>query len=147
MYHEIPYQIPQNSTTLQELKDFTYAMALDTNMGYNTIRLDPMTIKMYTIMFSWVKYSSLRLPLGFVGSADFVHTEIMELIKSLGYVQAYIDDLLVITRGCQTTKFSWCSRHYKSYGLLVMGLKFCQRLFCSDQVSWLLGSQVRIQLG
>jgi hypothetical protein len=45
-----------------------------------------------------------------------------------------------------TAKFSWCSGHYQSYGLLIMGIEFCW-VFCSSQVSWLLGSQVRIQLG
>ena len=32
-----PYPIPKISTTLQELKGFTYATALDLNMGYYTI--------------------------------------------------------------------------------------------------------------
>ena len=36
-----PYPIPKISTILQELEDFTYATALDLNMGYYTIRLDP----------------------------------------------------------------------------------------------------------
>jgi tRNA uridine 5-carbamoylmethylation protein Kti12 len=33
-----PYPIPKISTTLQELEGFTYATALDLNMGYYTIR-------------------------------------------------------------------------------------------------------------
>ena len=41
-----PYPIPKISTTLQELEGFTYAMALDLNMGYYTIRLYPMAVKM-----------------------------------------------------------------------------------------------------
>jgi hypothetical protein len=36
-----PYPIPKISTTLQELEGFTYATALDLNMGYYTLRLDP----------------------------------------------------------------------------------------------------------
>ena len=36
-----PYPIPKISTTLQELEGFTYATALDLNMGNYTIRLDP----------------------------------------------------------------------------------------------------------
>jgi hypothetical protein len=35
-----PYPILKISTTLQELVGFTYATALDLNMGYYTIRLD-----------------------------------------------------------------------------------------------------------
>ncbi len=48
-----PYQIPKISTTLQELEGFTYAMALDLNMGYYTIRLDPRAVEMFTIIFPW----------------------------------------------------------------------------------------------
>jgi len=44
-----PYPIPKISTTLQELEGFTYAMALDLNMGYYTIRLDPKAVEMFTI--------------------------------------------------------------------------------------------------
>jgi hypothetical protein len=36
-----PFLIPQISMVLQELKGFTFATALDLNMGYYTIRLDP----------------------------------------------------------------------------------------------------------
>jgi len=55
-----PYPIPKISTTLQELEGFTYAMALDLNMGYNTIRLDPRAVEMFTIIFPWGKYSHQR---------------------------------------------------------------------------------------
>ena len=46
-----PYPIPKISTTLQELEGFTYTMALDLNMGYYTIRLDPQAVEMFTIIF------------------------------------------------------------------------------------------------
>ena len=46
-----PYPIPKISTTLQELEGFTYATALDLNMGYCTIRLDPRAVEMFTIIF------------------------------------------------------------------------------------------------
>ncbi len=65
-----PYPIPKISKILQELEGFTYATALDLNMGYYTIRLDPMASKMCTIIFPWGKYSYKRLPMGFGGSAD-----------------------------------------------------------------------------
>jgi hypothetical protein len=94
-----PYPIPKISTTLQELDGFTYAMALDLSMGYYTIRLDPKAVEMFTIIFPWGKYSYLRLPMGFVGSADIFQAEMMDLMEALEYVRAYIDDLLAITRG------------------------------------------------
>ncbi len=52
-----PYPIPKISTMLQELEDFTYDTALDLNMGYYTIRLDPTASEMCTIIFRWGKYS------------------------------------------------------------------------------------------
>ncbi len=56
-----PYPIPKISTTLQELEGFTYATALDLNMGYYTIRLDPKASEMCTIIFPWGKYTYLML--------------------------------------------------------------------------------------
>jgi hypothetical protein len=94
-----PYPIPKISTTLQELEGFTHAMALDLNMGYYTIRLNPRAVKMFTIIFPWGKYSYLRLSMGFAGSADIFQAEMMDLMEALEYVRTYIDDLLVITRG------------------------------------------------
>ena len=46
-----PCPIPKISTILQELEGSTYATALHLNMGYNTIKLDPMASEMYTIIF------------------------------------------------------------------------------------------------
>lgn len=37
--------------------------------------------------------------MGFGGSADIFQAQMMGLMASLDYVQAYIDDLLIITRG------------------------------------------------
>ncbi len=37
--------------------------------------------------------------MGFGGSADIFQAQIMDLMASLEYVRAYIDDLLIITRG------------------------------------------------
>jgi hypothetical protein len=46
-----PFPIPKISTVLQELEGFTFATALDLNMGYYTIRLDPDASKICTIIF------------------------------------------------------------------------------------------------
>jgi hypothetical protein len=94
-----PYPIPKISTTLQELEGFTYATALDLNMGYYTIRLDPKSSEMCTIIFPWGNYLYQRLPIGFGGSADIFQAKMMDLMASLEYVRAYIDDLLIITGG------------------------------------------------
>ena len=94
-----PYPIPKISTTLQEMEGFSYVTALDLNMGYYTIRLDPEASEICTIIFPWGKYSYKRLPMGFGGSADIFQAQMMDLMASLEYVCAYINDLLIITRG------------------------------------------------
>jgi hypothetical protein len=58
----------------------------------------PMASKMCTTIFPWGKYSYKRLPMGFGGSADIFQAQIMDLMASLEFVRAYMDDLFIITR-------------------------------------------------
>jgi hypothetical protein len=46
-----PYPISKISTSLQELEGFTYAIALDLNIGYYSIRLDSAASEMCTIIY------------------------------------------------------------------------------------------------
>ncbi len=48
-----PYPLPIIQHVLQELIGFIYATALDLNMGYYTIRLDPDASRICTIIFPW----------------------------------------------------------------------------------------------
>ncbi len=93
-----PFPIPKISTVLQELGGFTFATALDPNMGYYTIRLDPDASKIYTIIFPWGKYSYKQLPMGIAGSPDIFQGKMLELMESLEYVRAYLDGLLCISK-------------------------------------------------
>jgi hypothetical protein len=81
-----PFPIPKISTVLQELEGFTFAIALDLNMGYYTSRLDPDASKICTIIFLWGKHSYKRLPVGIVGSPDIFQGKNLELMESLEYV-------------------------------------------------------------
>eukprot|EP00804_Cyclotella_cryptica_P028704 CCRYP_008224-RA/>CCRYP_008224-RA protein AED:0.40 eAED:0.44 QI:0/0/0/1/0.33/0.25/4/0/353 len=78
-----PFPIPKISTVLQELEGFAYATALDLNMGYYTIRLDPDASKICTIIFPWGKYSHLRLPMGVACSPDIFQAKMSELMATL----------------------------------------------------------------
>ena len=93
-----PFPLPKISTVLQELEGFSYATALDLNMGYYTIRLDPDASKICTIIFPWGKYSYKRLPMGIAGSPDIFQAKMSELMATLEFVRTYLDDLLIITR-------------------------------------------------
>jgi hypothetical protein len=94
-----PYTIPKIITTLQELEGFTYATVLDLNMDFYTIRLDPASAKICTIIFPWGKDFYQRMPIGFVGSADIFQAKMGSLMATLEYVRAYTDNLFFITRG------------------------------------------------
>jgi hypothetical protein len=52
-----PFPTPKISTVFQDLEGFSFASALDLNMGYYTVRLDPGASKICTIIFPWEKYS------------------------------------------------------------------------------------------
>jgi hypothetical protein len=93
-----PFPIPKISTVLQEIEGFSYATTLDLNMGYYTIRLDPDASKICTIIFPWGKYSYKRLPMGIAGSPDIFQGEMLELMESLEFVRAYLDNLLCISK-------------------------------------------------
>jgi hypothetical protein len=67
-------------------------------MGYYTIRLDPDASRICTIIFPWGKYSYKRLLMGIAGSPDIFQSKMLELIEDLEYAQAYLDDLLCISR-------------------------------------------------
>jgi hypothetical protein len=78
-----PYPIPKISTVLQEMEGFTVATAMDLNMGYYTIRLDPDASKICILIFPWGKYSYLQLPMGIAGSPDIFQAKMMDLMQSL----------------------------------------------------------------
>jgi hypothetical protein len=65
-----PFPISKMSMVLQELEGFSFATALDLNMDYYTIGLDPDASKICTIIFPWGKYSYKQLPMGIAGSPD-----------------------------------------------------------------------------
>ena len=72
--------------------------ALDLNMGYYTIRLDPDASRICTIIFPWGKYSYKRLLMGIAGSPDIFQAKMSELMIDLEFVRTYLDDLLTITK-------------------------------------------------
>ncbi len=112
-------------------------MALDLNMGYYTIRPDPRVVQMFTIIFPWGKYSYLRLPMGFAGSVDIFQAEMMDLMEALEYIRAYIDNLLVITRGTledHLDKLREVLRGLHDAGLKVNAIKSS---FCTQEIEYL----------
>jgi hypothetical protein len=105
-------------------------------MGYYTIRLNPRAVEMFTIIFPWGKYSYLRLPMGFAGSADIFQAKMMDLMEALEYVRAYIDNLLVITRRTledHLDKLREVLRRLQEAGLKVNAVK---SHFCTHKIEY-----------
>jgi hypothetical protein len=67
-------------------------------MGYYKIRSDPDGSKICTVIFPWGKYSYKRLPMGIAGSPDIFQGKMSELMESLEFVRAYLDNLLCISK-------------------------------------------------
>ena len=93
----MPYPLPKIQEILRKLEGFMWAMALDLNMGYYHIELDPASSRLCTVVFPWGKYEYTRLPMGLCNSPDIFQEKMNDLIQDLEYAQAYIDDLLVTT--------------------------------------------------
>jgi hypothetical protein len=113
------------------------AMALDPNMGYYTIRLDPMAVKMCTIIFPFGKCSYLRFPMGMSGSADIFQAEMMDLVEALEYVQAYIDDLLCITRETLEDHLEKLEENLKRLRKAGLKVNAAKSFFCTHEIEYL----------
>ena len=90
--------IPKTIDVFQKLQVFQFAMALDLNMGYYTIKLDPTASMICTIVLPWGKYSYKRLPMGMTGSPDIFQEKISGLMIDLEFERTYLDDLLILTK-------------------------------------------------
>jgi hypothetical protein len=51
-----PFSIPRIGDIIRSMEGFTFTMALDINMGYYHIKLDPDAQRSCTIIFPWGKY-------------------------------------------------------------------------------------------
>lgn len=94
-----PFPLPKIQDLLLKLEGFQYATSLDLNMGYYHIELSPFSKQLCTIVLPWGKYEYQRLPMGLCNSPDIFQEKMSILMADLEYVRAYIDDLLILTKG------------------------------------------------
>jgi hypothetical protein len=85
---------------IRSMEGFTFASALDLNMGYDHIKLDADAQKLCTIVFTWGKYKYKRLPMGIkiAWSLMFFKTSCQSLSKIWNMLRQvfYLDDLLIL---------------------------------------------------
>jgi hypothetical protein len=94
-----PYPLPKIQDLLLNLEGFTYATSIDLNMGYYHIKLTPDSSRLCTIVTEFGKYEYLRIPMGVCNSPDIFQERMSDLMAGLDFVRAYIDDILVTTKG------------------------------------------------
>ena len=94
-----PFPLPKISDLLHKLEGFTYATSLDLTMGYYHIALTPEASKLCAVVLPWGKYEYLKLPMGLCNSPNIFQEKMNELMEGLEFVRAYLDDLLIVTKG------------------------------------------------
>jgi hypothetical protein len=86
---------------IRSMEGFTFASALNLNMGYYQIKLDADVQKLCTIVLPWGKYKYKRLPMGIKISwfLMFFKTSCQSLSKIWNMLRqpSYLDDLLILT--------------------------------------------------
>ena len=92
-----PFPIPKIGDMIRSMEGFTFATALDLNMGYYHIKLDADAQKLCTIVFPWGKYKYKRLPMGIKVAPDIFQNVMSKLVQDMEYVKTYLDDLLILT--------------------------------------------------
>jgi hypothetical protein len=77
---------------IRSMEGFTFASALDLNMGYYHIKLDADAQKPCTIVFPWKigKYKYKRLPMGIKIAPDVFQNVMSKLVQDMEYVKTTI---------------------------------------------------------
>lgn len=132
-----PFPIPVILDVIQTLEGFKYATTLDLNMGYYTLRLDPMAQDLCTIITPWGKYAYLRLTMGLSCAPDIFQQKMSSLMQGLEFVHTYLDDILVLSGSTIDDHLEKLCRvfdKFSSSGLRVH-IKKCK--FCAPEVDYL----------
>jgi hypothetical protein len=86
---------------IRSMEGFSFASALNLNMGYYCIKLDADSQTLCTIVFPWIigKYKYKRLPMGKKIAPDVFHNLMSELVQDMEYAKTktYLDDLSILT--------------------------------------------------
>ena len=105
-----PFPIPKVQDLLLKLEGFQHAMSPNLNMGYYHIELTPFIKRLCTIVMPWGKYEYQCLPMGLCNSPDIFQEHMFELFSDLEFVQAYIDDLLVMSCSTFEEHLEWLEK-------------------------------------
>ena len=68
-------------------------------MGYYHIRLSNQDSNLCTIILPWGKYKYKRLPMAICNSPNIFQGKMNKMFRGFKFIRAYIDDLLISTKG------------------------------------------------
>ena len=106
-------------------------------MGYYTIRLDPDSQKICTIVLPWGKYSYQRLPMGIAGSPDIFQEKMSDLMASLEFVRTYLDDVLTITNSTFSDHLEKLEQVLKKLDEAGLRVNVSKSHFCTSELEYL----------
>jgi len=75
--------------------------------------------------------------MGYAGSADIFQAEMMKLMEALEYVRAYIDDLLVITRGTMEDQLEKLREVLRRLRRAVLKVNAAKSFICTHKIEYL----------
>ena len=132
-----PYPLPHIKDMLLKVSNFTYATALDLVMGYYNIKLSDDASKLLTITTPFGKYEYLRLPMGVSIAPDIFQDRICQLFEDLETVKAYMDDLLVVSRGTFEEHLQELEIVMERLAKAGLKCKIDKCLFCQPEIEYL----------
>jgi hypothetical protein len=88
-------------------------------------------------IFPWGKYFYKRLSMGFGGSANIFRAQMMDLMPSLEYVRAYIDDIVIITRGTLDDHLLKIETVLTRLGNARLKVNTAKPSFCTHEIKYL----------
>jgi hypothetical protein len=133
-----PFPLPKINDMLQRLEGFFLATSLDLNMGYyHTVELTPNSSRLCTIVLPWGKYEYLRLPMGLCNSPNIFQEKMSELMVGLDFARAYIDDLLVVSKGNFATHLEHLEQVFTRLAEAGLKVNATKSHFCRDKLEYL----------
>ena len=106
-------------------------------MGYYHIELTPNASRLCTIVPPWGKYEYVRLPMGLCNSPDIFQEKMSELMQGLEFARAYIDDLLVVSKGNFTTHLEHLETVFTRLAEAGLKINATKSHFCKDELEYL----------
>ena len=91
--------MPKINEMLLKLEGFQYDASLDLNMGYYHIQFRKNASNLCTIIILWGEYHYKSIPMGVDNSRYIFQQKIIDWFHGFGLIRAYIDDLLILTKG------------------------------------------------